>query len=239
MISPQEVESSKYKEVYYKNLPDCTTEFFWYGFKESILNLINVTYKDNQITSSMLLQDLDEKCHILNKLQLSGKYNDINIEVEKYMRWLARHLFLSHSDDYMFHIFLSNMKRWSKWVLGVHDKIKFEWLMSLEKEDDYFMVFFNLRKYICDHYSNEDKEILDNINQYLKKYQTLSMIKNKFILMDIYNLILNEKYIKPTIFQELSKYFPAIKDLKKIGYFKADIPDTWSIEKAFKRGRTL
>ncbi len=39
-IKPDEIESSKYKDVYYKNLPDKTTEFFWYGFKNSIINLI-------------------------------------------------------------------------------------------------------------------------------------------------------------------------------------------------------
>jgi hypothetical protein len=239
MISPDEIESSKYKDVYYKNLPDKTTEFFWYGFKNSIINLIEVAYKDNNHTTSLLLQDLDDKCNLFNELQLSKQYDEINLEIEKYMRWLARHLFLTHADDYSFNIFITNMRRWSKWIRGVSEKIKFEWLASSEKDEDYFMIFFHLRKYTCEHYSPEDKEILENINLYLKKYQTLSMIKNKFILMDMYHMLLNSKYIKPMIFQELSKYFPVIADLKKIGYFKKDIPDKWSFDKAFKCGRTL
>jgi len=239
MITSEEIETSNYKEIYYKNEPDNATEFFWYGFKKSIINLINIVYKDNNHTSSLLLTDLDEKCNLFNQLQSLKKYQEINLEIEKYMRWLARHLFLSHADDQSFSIFITNMKRWSKWVLGVHEKIKFQWLASPEKEDDYFMVFFNLRKYTCEHYSSEDKEILENINLYLKKYQILSMIKNKFLLMDMYHMLLKSKYIKPSIFQELDKYFPVITDLKQIGYFKKDIPDKWTVEKAFKCGKTL
>ena len=106
MITSEEIETSNYKEIYYKNEPDNATEFFWYGFKKSIINLINIVYKDNNHTSSLLLTDLDEKCNLFNQLQSLKKYQEINLEIEKYMRWLARHLFLSHADDQSFSIFI-------------------------------------------------------------------------------------------------------------------------------------
>ncbi len=41
MITLKDIEGSKYSHIYNKNLPDKTSEFFWYCFKESIINAIN------------------------------------------------------------------------------------------------------------------------------------------------------------------------------------------------------
>ena len=59
---------------------------------------------------------------------------------------------------------------------------------------------------------------------------------NKEILDDIYNYILKEKYLKPTLLIELSQYYPIIKDLKNIGCINQDIPDSYQVEKAIKKG---
>ena len=147
MISPKEVKESSYSFVYEKNLPDKTTEFFWYIFKESVINAINYirlekknndTEKINnniinaifntQISESksireslmdkldIILLDLKEKSNKLNQLQEEEKYDEIIIEIEKYIKWISRMLFLPHTNYYHFNIFITNLKRWYKWI---------------------------------------------------------------------------------------------------------------------------
>ena len=77
-------------------------------------------------------------------------------------------------------------------------------------------------------------ENLENIfkPQFNLTYQQI----NKEILDDIYDFILKEKYLKPTFLIELSHYYPIIKDLKSIGCINQDIPDSYQVEKAIKKG---
>lgn len=240
MLSPKEIESSKFSFVFEKNLPDKTTEFFWYGFKESILNL----YKsfnhnpDLQEKLSVLIENLHNKSNFLNQLQKEENYQEIKSKIEEYIRLFSRNFFILYADDYHFSIYLTNLKRWSKWILeSKENKISFDFLKE-EKDDDYFMIFFNLRKYTSEKHKNSDddenKEIILQLNHYIKEYKIYSD-QNKLILDIIYNYLFQKKYFKNTILTEFNIYYPVIKDLKKHNIIEQNIPDYWSINKLFKK----
>jgi hypothetical protein len=246
MISIQEIENSNFKEVYNKNLPDKNSEFFWYHFKESVENLIENlerTTDDEKLKEKLISYQLELKsaCNLLNKLQKEEKYTDIDSEIEKYMHTIARNLFLPHANSYYFHIFITNLKRWSKWILNLPDKkFKFEWLQN-KVEEDYFMPYFHIKKHITESECNIDiykNNLLNKIMFHIKKYQTISFIRNQIILSDIYKLIFDEKYFKPSLLTDLSSYFPIKEDLIKIGYLRENLPNHWSFETILKKGRT-
>jgi hypothetical protein len=242
MLSSKEIESSKFSFVFEKNLPDKTTEFFWYGFKESILNL----YKsfnhnpDLQEKLSVLIENLHNKSNFLNQLQKEKNYQEIKIKIEEYIRLFSRNFFILYADDYHFSIYLTNLKRWSKWILeSKENKISFDFLKEDgDGKDDYFMIFFNLRKYTSEKYKNadhnENHEIILQLNHYIKEYKIYSN-QNKVILDTIYNYLFEKKYFKNTILTEFNRYYPVIKDLKKHNIIEKDIPDYWSIDKLFKK----
>jgi hypothetical protein len=253
MLSPKEIESSKFSFVFEKNLPDKTTEFFWYGFKESILNLYKSLNHnpDLQEKLSVLIENLHNKSNFLNQLQNEKKYQEIKIKIGEYIRLFSRNLFILYADDYHFSIYLTNLKRWSKWILeSKENKISFDFLK--EEEDDYFMIFFNLRKYTAEKHKKDDKkddkdvdkkddkdvddeqEIIKELNNYIKEYKIYSD-KNKVILDTIYTYLFEKKYFKNTILTEFNKYYPVIKDLKKNNIIEKDIPDYLSIHKLFRK----
>ena len=237
MLSPKEIESSKFSFVFEKNLPDKTTEFFWYGFKESILNLYKSLNHnpDLQEKLSVLIENLHNKSNFLNQLQNEKKYQEIKIKIGEYIRLFSRNLFILYADDYYFSIYLTNLKRWSKWILeSKENKISFDFLK--ENEDDYFMIFFNLRKYTAEKHKKDDKddEIILQLNNYIQEYKIYSD-QNKAILDTIYTYLFQKKYFKNTILTEFNRYYPVIKDLKKNNIIEKDIPDYWSIDKLFKK----
>ena len=194
MLSPKEIESSKFSFVFEKNLPDKTTEFFWYGFKESILNLYkSLNHEpDLQEKLSVLIENLHNKSNFLNQLQNEKNYQEIKIKIGEYIRLFSRNLFILYADDYHFSIYLTNLKRWSKWILeSKENKISFDFLKE-KKDDDYFMIFFNLRKYTAEKHKNSDddenEEIILQLNHYIKEYKIYSD-QNKVILDTIYNYL--------------------------------------------------
>ena len=240
MLSPKEIESSKFSFVFEKNLPDKTTEFFWYGFKESILNLYkSLNHEpDLQEKLSVLIENLHNKSNFLNQLQNEKNYQEIKIKIGEYIRLFSRNLFILYADDYHFSIYLTNLKRWSKWILeSKENKISFDFLKE-KKDDDYFMIFFNLRKYTAEKHKNSDddenEEIILQLNHYIKEYKIYSD-QNKVILDTIYNYLFQKKYFKNTILTEFNRYYPVIKDLKKHNIIEKNIPDYWSINKLFKK----
>ncbi len=261
MLSPQDIESSKFKNIYYKNLPDKNTEFFWYNFKESILNLLNLLQNNNlklkySTKWNDIMNHLTETSNLLNKLQKEEKYDQIILVIQKYIFIIARVLFIPYTNYYHFNIFITNLKRWETWVLdsdsisiNIHNKHNYDWLKGNES-DDYFMIFFKLKKYISDYDNyklngNIIEKIEQKINNYhywdfsSELYQPLISYShkesNKMVLDEIYQLIIDEKFFKPTILIEISHYYPVIKDLINVGYFKDNIPDHWTIEKALKK----
>jgi len=252
MLSSKEIDESNYKHIYYKNLPDKNIEFFWYNFKESIINIL---YNLDQETKNLLknhdiIGDLYKLSNNLNQLQKEGEYNTIQNKIEYYIRDISRILFLPHSNIYHFNIFLTNLKRWDTWVLELPDKKKhkYEWLKNTIK-DDYFMVFLKLKKYIYEYGHKENEIFINDLVSKIKNYKYWERLdsiyrpqtnlsyqeNNKKTLDMIYDLILKEKYFKPTILIELANYYPVIKDLKKNGHLSNDIKDSYSVEKALKK----
>ncbi len=276
MITSKEIQESNYSFIYEKNLPDKTTEFFWYIFKESVINAINyiktnnnVKFKNNinNIFDSKdylgekleyILSDLLEKSNIFNQLQKEEKYDEIIVEIEKYIIWISRILFLPHANYYHFNIFITNLKRWYKWIkqtsssdsvnsIGTDSfdnkqkskhpkKINFEWLVDKTKED-FFLPLFNIRKYICDKNDNFGSEqvIIDKILFFISNYDISNFLNNKSIIMDIVKYIFETKFFKLFILTEIVKYYPIISKLKEYGILDASIPDNFSIEKLFKK----
>ncbi len=258
MLLPQEIESSKFKNIYYKDLPDKNVEFFWYNFKESILNLLNKIKNENLRYSTKwddIMNHLNETSNQLNKLQIEEKYDEIISVIQNYIYLMARVLFIPYTNYYHFNIFITNLKRWETWVLDSNsgsnsNKHNYDWLKD-DKSDDYFMIFFKLKKYISDYDNYKvDYDIIDKLENKIHNYQfwdllsglyqpqiTYSYQSNNKILMDeVYKFILEKHYFKPTLLIEFSHYYPVITDLIEIGYFKNDIPKHWSTEKALKKG---
>jgi hypothetical protein len=255
-IEDIDIDTSKFTFVLNKNLPDKNTEVFWYGFKENIINMLNNLRNRNEFKNdehqahfNYILKDLEDKSNKFNILQKEEKFVEINNEIECYIKWISRNFIIQYANDYYFNIYLTNLKRWSKTILEIPDKIRFDWLEHqnqnqnqnlTQTQDDYFMIFFNLRKYLCEHNNNhhnklEESVFIDIFIDTIKKYSTKIIIKNKILLDEIYKMIIDARYMKPSILIEFGKYYPIIKDLQKIGYIKQNIPDNFSIEKALKK----
>lgn len=276
MITSKEIQESNYSFIYDKNLPDKTTEFFWYIFKESVINAINYIRlntnnnslrKINNIVNNIfdndileqkeslgnkldfILTNLKEKSDLLNRLQKEEKYDEIIIEIESYIKWISRMLFLPHTNYYHFNIFLTNLKRWYKWIKITtsndskkskhHDhpkKLNFDWLVDKAK-DDFFLPLFNIRKYICDKNDNfgNDQAIIDKILFYISSYDVSIFLNNKNIIFDIIKYVFETKFFKQFILTEIVKYYPIVAKLKEYGFLDITIPDNYSIDKVFKK----
>jgi hypothetical protein len=221
-----------------KNLPDKDTELFWYGLKDSILNIINKLGDDSKYNH--IIKEISEKSQLYNQLQKEKKFQEINYDIEKYLIWISRNLFIQNTDDYDFNIYLSNLKRWSK-IIEIPDKIRYLWLENKEN-NDYFIIYFMIRKYICEHNTNniknEETELFQSLMIYINKYDPnpINYNINKMYLDRMYKIILNNKYFKPSLLIEFSKYYQIIKDLQDLDILKKDIPSYWTIDKIFKKG---
>ncbi len=236
-MNNDDFEIKKFPHILEKNLPDKDTEFFWYCFKESIINIINKSLNRNEYHT--IIKDLEERSKLYNQLQQEKKFKEINIDIEKYIKIISRSFFIKNPDYYNFNIYLTNIKRWSKQVLNLPDKIRYTWLKN--EEEDYFMIFFMISKYISDHYLNikkDDDLVFNLLLKYIAKYEPepLHNYVNKIYLDHMYKIILDYKYFKPSLLMEFSNYYPIIKDLQNLGIIKKDIPEYWTIEKIFKKG---
>jgi hypothetical protein len=245
MISDNESISEITSLILTKNLPDKDIELFWYSFKESIYNIIkhNIDISNanenanNTDKYNNIIFELKGKSQFYNKLQKEFKFQEIMLDIKEYIKDISRNFFIQKSDNYNFNIYLTNVKRVSK-ILDIPDKIKFDWLENY-KEDDLFMIFFYIRKYISDHEdSSEQRELYDKINKYTIKYDNNLPNLNKHYLDIIYNLLLKHNYIKPGLLCRFVKYYPVIKDLQKYGFIDKtiNIPESWTFEKVFKKG---
>ena len=107
-----------------KNLPDKNYEIFWYGFKNSIKNLINYLLNNSKLVNddneklNNILTGLHNKSEELNQYQKKEEYDNINLEIEKYIKLISRYLFIPYANFYHFNIFFTNLKRWTKWIIN-------------------------------------------------------------------------------------------------------------------------
>ena len=82
MLLPQEIESSKFKNIYDKNLPDKNVEFFWYNFKESVVNTLHSLTKETKI----LLKKSKEK--VAQIVRILDKYKEL-YSIQMYLRSIS------------------------------------------------------------------------------------------------------------------------------------------------------
>jgi hypothetical protein len=160
-----------------KNDPDYHIEYFWYGFKNSMINFYSFINHDY---SHILLWSQN-----LNNFKKDKKYSDIELSIREYISQFSLVL-LKHSNT-MYHddIFLTNVNRWNK--ISSH--------FNFEKSDKYTKIFL----IYCVHLEIK-KDIISNKNHRMSPielYNNLGSIeeiidKNNFDKFLNYGLI-NEK----------------------------------------------
>ena len=100
---------NKYAYILETNNKDKNIEYFWFGFKTSIVNFI--TFSNNQ-KYLHFLKYINKKSYKMNRLQQQGEFNQIEIEIKKIMIkygfYLLKTLNLCHLS-----IYNTNIKRWN------------------------------------------------------------------------------------------------------------------------------
>ena len=97
MLSSKEIDESNYKHIYYKNLPDKNIEFFWYNFKESIINIL---YNLDQETKNLLKNHdiIGDLYKLSNNLYTTRKWWEKNYGIEKTSKKLRNFLYLQYPE---------------------------------------------------------------------------------------------------------------------------------------------
>jgi hypothetical protein len=150
--------------------PDYEIELFWYSFKESMYNFYNLLnnniseHRNNNI-SEHRNNNIFEWSKELNFLKQQKKYDDIQLNIKKYMSIYALDL-ITYS-DLLYHdsIFVANIRRWNKitnnYILLNNSEI------IEDKKIKFFFIFFSLKQHnisIADinKLKNYDKIFIDN-----------------------------------------------------------------------------
>jgi len=214
MISRKEIEGSKYAYVIEKGLPDHIIEFFWYGFKDSIYNTIAQSDVPDQETD-LVKAELESTREILNELQSQQKYDEISGIIQNFIIWISRHLMISFVKHYNFNIFVTNIKRWSKWILEKGDKLCYDWLKNYKKVGDdalgdHFYVFFEIKRFVYGRSIPEGDQILEFVFQYLPD----KSCNNLAVLHQLMEYLVKNHILKPTLLEILNDCCPVIECLK-------------------------
>lgn len=205
MLSREEVDGSKYAYVVDKGLPDHILEFFWYGFKDSIYNAVTI---DNVNTNlkNFIICELEKKRKVLNQLQKEAKYDQIFETIQEFIIWISQYLMIPKASHYHFSIYLTNVKRWSKWVLkqGGSD----DWLKK--NNADHFYVFFELKKYVMNKMDTSSK-LVDLIERYVPEKAS----NNLSTLHQIMEHLVDADLLKPILLDTLKISCPVLEYLKE------------------------
>jgi len=101
----------KYKFLRYTEKPDRDVEYFWYIFKDFVVNTA---------TRYPLTKDpkafIESLSSTLNKLQEEKAYDDIQEKIKEVIMAIGWVLMSSHADSHTSHLYLTFVKRWSKWT---------------------------------------------------------------------------------------------------------------------------
>jgi len=101
----------KYKFLRYTEKPDRDVEYFWYIFKDFLLNIAS-RYPISK-NPKFLVDTLSSK---FNNLQREKAYDKIQSIIKKVIEDVGWILSSSHADSHTSHLFLTFVKRWSKWA---------------------------------------------------------------------------------------------------------------------------
>lgn len=101
----------KYKFLRYTEKPDRDVEYFWYIFKDFVINTA---------TRYPLIKDpkayIENLSTTLNQLQEEKAYDDIQESIKEVIMTIGWLLLSTHADSHTSHLYLTFVKRWSKWA---------------------------------------------------------------------------------------------------------------------------
>jgi len=100
---------NKYAYILETNNKDKNIEYFWFGFKTSIVNFI--IFSNNQ-KYLHFIKYINEKSYQMNNLQQQAKFNQIETEIKKIMIKYGFYL-LKSLNFYHLSIYNTNIKRWN------------------------------------------------------------------------------------------------------------------------------
>ena len=175
--------------------PDFEIEEFWYGFKQSMINYYQYIYKKEKIT------EIKEWSKNLNILQSEKRYEDIEINIQKYIINYAFDL-IKNNAEYYPNILLSNIKRWNK----ISNKYNFN---NIENES-YNIIYklFNIYNKIMRR---------DSIHEYIDIVKDFEIDYKKEVFINL--LIFGIKNNEASVVEFSRKFF----DIKEIVKNKFDI----------------
>ena len=175
--------------------PDFEIEEFWYGFKQSMINYYQYIYKKEKIT------EIKEWSKKLNILQSEKRYEDIEINIQKYIINYAFDL-IKNNAEYYPNILLSNIKRWNK----ISNKYNFN---NIENESYSIMYkLFNIYNKIMRR---------DSIHEYIDIVKDFEIDYKKEVFINL--LIFGIKNNEASVVEFSRKFF----DIKEIVKNKFDI----------------
>lgn len=119
----------KYKFLRYTEKPDRDVEYFWYIFKDFVVNtatrypltkdpkaFIDFEHKCEKSTDEPKLSFIESLSSTLNNLQEEKAYDDIQEKIKEVIMAIGWVLVSSHADSHTSHLYLTFVKRWSKWT---------------------------------------------------------------------------------------------------------------------------
>ena len=188
--------------------PDFEIEEFWYGFKQSMINYYQYIYKKEKII------EIKEWSKNLNILQSEKRYEDIEINIQKYIINYAFDL-IKNKAEYYPNILLSNIKRWNK----ISNKYNFN---NIENEKyNILYKLFNIYNKIIQR--DSIYEYIDIVKDFEIDYK-----KETFINLLIFGIKNNEASVV-----EFSRKFLNIKEMVK-NKFDIEINNNLSTIKLLK-----
>lgn len=188
-----------------KNDPDYDIEYFWYGFKQSMINFY-IKHNLNYI-------HIYEWSNILNKLKINKNYNDIEISIREYILIYAKCI-LKHSFDLSYYdddILISNIKRWNKISFNYnfeksarHNTLLIIFLVLLEIKKSKKNINDNIE--FIDYMNNKYDDVDDiiNTNNY-DDFIIYAFNKNKSKILELLKTISNYD-----LFNRIKILFPKI-----------------------------
>lgn len=175
--------------------PDFEIEEFWYGFKQSMINYYQYIYKKEKIT------EIKEWSKKLNILQSEKRYEDIEINIQKYIINYAFDL-IKNNAEYYPNILLSNIKRWNK----ISNKYNFN---NIENES------YNIMYKLFNIYNKIMRR--DSIHEYIDIVKDFEIDYKKEVFINL--LIFGIKNNEASVVEFSRKFF----DIKEIVKNKFDI----------------
>ena len=101
-----------YSKILNSGDPDAAHEYFWYNFKDSVINISVL----NHTLFTKIVEDIDKVSKELNYFKNQKRFNTIIIEIENFLSqflWTSLNLFDTANAEYHLNIANTNIKRWS------------------------------------------------------------------------------------------------------------------------------